>query len=119
MPSDFLLAEFPVKISRALRGAIAIRKRDKEPEFIHAIFSANCEQGGASVAEYTALRRIAANIGADPNECEAECENDEVRQALIDSTYTALERGVLVHPQLLLATSYIGTRTEWISLRTS
>lgn len=115
VPSDFLLAEFPVKISRALRGAIAIRKRDKEPEFIHAIFCANCEQGGASVAEYTALRRIAANIGADPNECE----NDEVRQALIDSTYTALERGVLVHPQLLLATSYIGTRTEWISLRTS
>ncbi|MCS5594352.1 MAG: 2-hydroxychromene-2-carboxylate isomerase [Porticoccaceae bacterium] len=100
--------EFPIKTSRALRGAIAMRKWDKELDFINEIFSAYWEQGDASVAEYGTLRRIAAKIGADPDEFEAECESDEVRQALIDSTDTALERGVFGVP-----TTVVGEELYW------
>jgi 2-hydroxychromene-2-carboxylate isomerase len=42
-------AAFPIKTSRALRGAIAMRQWGKEADFIHEIFAAYWERGDGSI----------------------------------------------------------------------
>jgi len=93
---------FPIKTSRALKGAIAMRQWDKEEEFMTAIFTAYWENNAGDIGEYSALREIAANLGIDPEEFENVCETAKVRQALIDSTNTALERGVFGAPTMVI-----------------
>lgn len=99
---------FPIKTSRALRGAIALRKWDMEKPYIDAIFAAYWEQNDESIADYAGLRPIAAILGVDADEFEAHSESAEVRQALIDSTNQGLERGVFGVPSL-----FVGDELYW------
>lgn len=91
---------FPIKTSRALRGAIAMRAWNKESEFIDKIFEAYWERSDGSIGEYVTLRNVAAGLGVDPDEFEAAAESDPVRQQLIDSTNQAQERGVFGVPSI-------------------
>jgi 2-hydroxychromene-2-carboxylate isomerase len=91
---------FPIKTSRALRGAIAMRQWHKEVAFIEAIFAAYWEQGDGSIGEYARLRELAASLGVDPAEFELAAESDTIRQQLVDSTNQALARGVFGVPTL-------------------
>ncbi len=91
---------FPIKTSRALRGAIAMRQWGKESEFIHEIFAAYWERSDGSIGEYETLRKIASSLDVDPQEFENLAESDSVRQALIDSTNTALDDGVFGVPSI-------------------
>jgi 2-hydroxychromene-2-carboxylate isomerase len=91
---------FPIKTSRALRGAIAMRQWHKEVTFIEAIFAAYWEQGDGSIGEYVRLREVAASLGVDPDEFELAAESDTIRQQLVDSTNQALARGVFGVPTL-------------------
>ena len=91
---------FPIKTSRALRGAIAMRAWDKEVEYIHAIFSAYWERGDGTIGEYATLRQIVQTLGVDGDEFEALAESDDVKQQLIDSTNAAIERGVFGVPTI-------------------
>jgi 2-hydroxychromene-2-carboxylate isomerase len=91
---------FPIKTSRALRGAIAMRQWHKEVAFIEAIFAAYWEQGDGSIGEYVRLREVAASLGVDPAEFELAAESDTIRQQLVDSTNQALARGVFGVPTL-------------------
>ncbi len=75
---------FPIKTSRALRGAIAMRQWDKEVPFIDAIFDAYWEQGDGNIGDYSSLRPIAESLGVDADEFESTSESEPVRQALID-----------------------------------
>ena len=93
---------FPIKTSRALRGAIAMRKWDKEVEFIEEIFAAYWERGDGTIGEYAALCDIASSLGVDADEFKAESESPPVREALIDSTNNALERGVFGVPSIMI-----------------
>jgi len=93
---------FPIKTSRALRGAIAMRQWGKEVDFIHEIFAAYWERGDGTIGEYAALREIASSLDVDPDEFEACSESDPVRQALIDSTNNAQERGVFGVPSIMI-----------------
>ncbi len=93
---------FPIKTSRALKGAIAMRKWQKELAYIDAIFTAYWENDVGSIGEYETLRKIAETLGVDPDEFEATCETEEVRQGLIDSTNTALERGIFGAPTIAI-----------------
>lgn len=93
---------FPIKTSRALRGAIAMRQRGKEADFINAIFAAYWERGDGSIGEYATLREIALSLGVDPQEFEDCAESAAVRQALIDSTNHALAKGVFGVPSIII-----------------
>jgi len=99
---------FPIKTSRALRAAIAMRKWDLEKPFVAAIFAAYWEQNDASIAEYAGLRPLAEKLGVNGDEFEAHSERDEVRQALIDSTNRGLERGVFGVPSM-----FVGDELFW------
>ena len=93
---------FPIKTSRALRGAIAMRRWDREGPYIEAIFRRYWEQNDATIAELGGLREVAAEIGVDPADFEAECESAPVRQALIEATNAALARGVFGAPTFIV-----------------
>ncbi|MFT6435428.1 MAG: 2-hydroxychromene-2-carboxylate isomerase [Candidatus Azotimanducaceae bacterium] len=99
---------FPIKTSRALRAAIAMRQWDLEFEFMQSIFSAYWEKNVGTIGEYTTLTSIAEELGVEAKAFEAVCESDEVKQALIDSTNQALERGVFGAPSI-----YIDDELYW------
>ncbi|HEY4541447.1 MAG TPA: 2-hydroxychromene-2-carboxylate isomerase [Noviherbaspirillum sp.] len=100
--------QFPIKTSRALRGALAMRRWNLEMEFLDAVFSAYWERGDASIAEYAGLRPIAEKLGVNPDEFEAAAESEDVRQQLIDSTNKGLERGVFGVPSI-----FVGEELFW------
>jgi len=100
--------KFPIKTSRALRGALAMRRWNLEMAYLDEVFSAYWERGDASIAEYEGLRRIAEKLGVNPDEFEAASESGEVRQQLIDSTNRGLERGVFGVPSI-----FVGDELFW------
>ena len=93
---------FPIKTARALRGALAMRKWDLELKYIEAIFSAYWEHDVCTIGEYEELSRIAAALGVDPSEFVAVSDSEKIRQALIDSTNLARERGVFGAPSIII-----------------
>lgn len=93
---------FPIKTSRALRGAIAMRDWNKEVEFMQEIFAAYWEQGDGNIGEYSRLREIASNLGVDPDEFETRSESAQTRATLIESTNNTLEQGVFGVPSILI-----------------
>ena len=99
---------FPIKTSRALRAAIASRQWNLEFEFMARMFSAYWEQNTGTIGEYATLNAIAEKLGINPDKFEAACESAEVKQALIDSTNQALERGVFGAPSI-----YLGDELYW------
>lgn len=99
---------FPIKTSRALRAAIASRQWNLEFEFMADMFSAYWEQNTGTIGEYATLNAIAGKLGINPDKFEAACESAEVKQALIDSTNQALERGVFGAPSI-----YLGDELYW------
>ncbi|MDJ0849593.1 MAG: 2-hydroxychromene-2-carboxylate isomerase [Myxococcota bacterium] len=99
---------FPIKTSRALRGAIAMREWGLEAEYMDAIFSAYWERNDASIADYPGLRPLVETLGIDGAEFEARSESAACKQALIDSTNAGLERGVFGAP-----TFVVGNEIFW------
>ena len=99
---------FPIKTSRALRGAIAMRHWKLEKAYIDAIFAAYWEQNDASVADYAGLRPIVERLGVDADEFERLSESDEARQGLIDSTNAGIARGVFGLPSI-----FVGEELFW------
>jgi len=100
---DFRLPDvFPIKTSRALRAAIAIREWGKEQEFVDEIFCRYWENNDASIADYSGLRAVATALGIDAATFEAACESEPVRQALIDATNAGLQRGVFGAPSFII-----------------
>ncbi len=93
---------FPIKTSRALRGAIAMRRWGREDAFIDAIFRRYWQENDASIADYTGLRQVAAALDVNPDDFEAEAESNDVKQALIDSTQNGLGRGVFGAPSFII-----------------
>jgi 2-hydroxychromene-2-carboxylate isomerase len=99
---------FPIKTSRALRGAIAMRKWNLEKEYVDAIFTAYWEQNDANVADYAGLRPIVEKLGVDGQEFEEASESEESRQGLIDSTNNGMARGVFGLPSI-----FVGDELFW------
>lgn len=93
---------FPIKTSRTLRGAIAMRQWGQEEAFIDALFAAYWEEDDASIADYGGMRPLAANLGVDPDDFQAASESEEVRQALANSTDNGLVRGVFGCPSFFV-----------------
>ena len=93
---------FPIKSSRVLRGALAMRRWGLELPFVDAVFAAYWEHDDASIADYAGMRPIVTTLGVDPAAFEAAAESPEIRQALIDSTDRALARGVFGVPSFVV-----------------
>lgn len=101
-------SRFPIKSSRVMRGALAMRRLDLEMPYVDAVFAAYWEQDDASIAEYAGLRPIVEKLGVDMDKFEALSESDEIRQQLIDSTNRGLERGVFGVPS-----TFVGNELFW------
>ncbi|MCZ6887407.1 MAG: 2-hydroxychromene-2-carboxylate isomerase [Gammaproteobacteria bacterium] len=99
---------FPIKTSGALRGALAARRWDLETEYVDAIFRRYWESNDASIATAQGVRDVAVEIGLDPDEFLAEADGDAIRQALIDSTVSGLDRGVFGAPSF-----FVGDELFW------
>ena len=95
-------SKFPIKTSRTLRGAIAMRRWNLEEAFIDALFAAYWERDDASIADYAGMRPLAENLGVDADAFEAAAESEEVRQALAKSTDDGLARGVYGCPSFIV-----------------
>lgn len=93
---------FPIKTARALRGAIAMRQWDLELPFMMAIFTEYWENDNGDIGEYAQLRKVAAALGVDADKFEAASESPDVRQALIDATNEARNRGVFGAPTMII-----------------
>ena len=93
---------FPIKTARALRGALAMREWNLKLPFMDATFSEYWEKGNGEIGEYLELRKIAEQLGVDPDEFEAKSESESVRQSLIDSTNKAREKGVFGAPSIII-----------------
>lgn len=93
---------FPIKTSRALKGAIAMRHWGLEPEYINAIFASYWENNEGSIGEYDTLAGIALDLGVRPTEFIERCELPETRQALIDSTTQAQDDGIFGAPTMVV-----------------
>ena len=99
---------FPIKTSRPLRGALAARELGVETAYVNAIFRRYWEQNDASITDVDGMQAVAREIGLDPDEFVAVCDGPAIRQALIDATRAALDRGVFGAPSF-----YIGDELFW------
>jgi 2-hydroxychromene-2-carboxylate isomerase len=100
--------QFPIKSSRVMRGALAMRSLGLEMPYVDAVFAAYWERDDASIAEYAGLLPIIENLGVDPDKFEALSESDAIRQQLIGSTNRGLERGVFGVPS-----TFVGNELFW------
>lgn len=91
---------FPIKTSRALRGALAMRQWGHEEAFIEAIFAAYWEDNCADIGDYHRLGIIAEQFGVTAAEFIQAADSDAVRQQLIDHTDQALEHGIFGAPSI-------------------
>jgi 2-hydroxychromene-2-carboxylate isomerase len=95
-------SEFPIKTSRALRGALAMRRSGLEEAYMAKLFTAYWENNDASIRDYPTLSKIAESLGVDGRAfCEL-AESDAVRSELIDITQEALDEGVFGAPTMVL-----------------
>lgn len=94
--------KFPIKTSPALRGALAMRHFGREEEFLFAVFTRYWEVNDASIDQPARLGEIAASVGVNAEEFMARADSAEVRQQLIESTQSALDRGIFGAPSILL-----------------
>ena len=60
------------------------------------------EHDVCTIGDYEELSRIAAALGVDPSEFVAVSDSEKIRQALIDSTNLARERGVFGAPSIII-----------------
>ena len=94
---------FPIKTSRPLRGALAARELGVETAYVDAIFRRYWEQNDASITDVDGMQAVAREIGLDPDEFVAVCDGLAIRQALIDATRAALDRGVFGAPSFYIS----------------
>lgn len=99
---------FPIKTSRALRGALVAREFDREGAYIDRLFTRYWEENDASISEYEGIASLAKEIEIDPDLFITRCEDDEIKRQLIDMTQNALDRGVFGAPSF-----YIGDELYW------
>ncbi len=94
--------QFPIKTSRALRGALVARRHGLEEAYLDAIFHAYWEENDPSIADYDGLRRVAEGLGMDPRQFENQCEQEEIRAELVNETDRALAEGIFGAPTFVI-----------------
>ncbi|MEM8769377.1 MAG: 2-hydroxychromene-2-carboxylate isomerase [Pseudomonadota bacterium] len=93
---------FPIKTSRVLRGALAMREHGLEEAYLDACFAAYWEAGDHTIAEYARLREIAESLGVNGEAFETACESDALRNSLAAVTDQAMEGGIFGAPTMVI-----------------
>ncbi len=93
--------EFPIKTSRALRGALVMQEFGQQEAYLERLFSAYWERN-TNVAEYATILELIADLEIDPERFLARAESDEIKTRLIDSTNDGLARGIFGAPTCLV-----------------
>ncbi len=101
-------SEFPIKTSRTLRGALAMREFNLEIPFIEKIFSEYWENNNSTIQNYEGMAPIVKKLGINPEEFEQLSESDKIRKSLIDSTNNGIKRGVFGVPSI-----FVGNEMFW------
>ena len=101
-------SEFPIKTSRTLRGALAMREFNLEIPFIEKIFSEYWENNNSTIQNYEGMAPIVKKLGVNPEEFEQLSESDKIRNSLIDSTNNGIKRGVFGVPSI-----FVGNEMFW------
>ena len=70
--------------------------------YVNRLFTRYWEENDASISEYEGIASVAQDISVDPDRFVARCEDDEIKQELIDITQRALERGVFGAPSFYI-----------------
>jgi len=99
---------FPIKSSVALRAALVARELDVEHAFLDKIFARYWEQNDPSICGVDGLVEVAQELGLDAQRFAERMEADDIRSELIQSTQTALQRGVFGAPSF-----FVGDELYW------
>lgn len=94
--------EFPIKTSRALRGALAMREFGLEERFMEQLFRAYWEANDASIQDFPTLTKLAESLGVSGREFGDLAESDRVQRELIECTQGGLEAGVFGAPTMVI-----------------
>ena len=101
-------SDFPIKTSRTLRGALAMREFNLEIPFIEKIFSEYWENNNSTIQNYEGMAPIVKKLGVNPEEFEQLSESNKIRKSLIDSTNNGIKRGVFGVPSI-----FVGNEMFW------
>ena len=99
--------EFPIKTSRALRGALVMQEWGKQEAYLARLFRAYWEEN-TPVADYAAILTAIADLNVDEDAFVARAESEEIRARLIEDTNDGLSRGVFGAP-----TCFVGKDMFW------
>ena len=94
--------QFPIKTSRALRGAMVAAEHGMEEAYMEEIFRRYWEENDPGIAEYEGLRATTEKLGMDHTEFVARAESEALRQRFIDVTQAALDDGVFGAPIMVM-----------------
>lgn len=93
---------FPIKTSRILKAAAAMRAWGLELQFIEAVMQAYWEQNDHTVASDQRLVLIAESLGVDPKEFEPAMCSEQIGQTVIEETQFGLDAGVFGAPTFVI-----------------
>lgn len=93
---------FPIKTSRALRGALVAREHNLEVAYMDEIFRRYWEENDPTIADYDGLRSSIETLGLDYDSFVERAESPELRQLFIDTTQQALADGVFGAPIMVM-----------------
>jgi len=93
---------FPIKTSLALRGALGARHFDMEEPFLFAVFAQYWEGIDDRIDQIDTLVEVAVALGIDGEQFAQRIDSATVREELIESTNSALDRGVFGAPSIVI-----------------
>ena len=94
--------QFPIKTSRVLRAAIAMRNWSLEHQLIEEVLTRYWEQGDASIAEDHTLIEIGTELGAQRAALTDLLQSSTCRETVISETEAGLARGVFGAPTFVI-----------------
>ena len=93
---------FPIKTSRILRAAVAMRAWNQEAAFIDAVMTQYWEQNNDSIAEDDGLVALAQHLSIPETPFRAALTADETGQTVVNETQSGLDRGVFGAPTIVI-----------------
>jgi 2-hydroxychromene-2-carboxylate isomerase len=94
--------EFPIKTSRVLRGALAMRQFDLEEAYLDAVFRRYWEENDPTIQTFEGLSSSVEALGVNVQAFVEAAESETVRDALVDATNTALDDGIFGAPTVVV-----------------
>ena len=92
---------FPVMTIGVMRGAAYAQGKDWESDYINAVFDALWVQG-AKMDDPDVIAQVLTDAGLPTADIMAATQKPEVKQALIDTTSAAVDRGVFGAPTMFV-----------------